>query len=113
VYREGFWAPDKDTKSKFPFPVESENQIGPKFVEKMNDVMDFISRHKGSQYGCTQYKGVSYCRLCNYRHNGSCEFWFYYKGKKYVFPEGLNHYFEEHSVHPTADFKKAIKAFKL
>ena len=50
-----------------------------------------------------QYRGLSPCRLCNNRANGSREYICTFRaagGEQLIFPEGFAHYVSEHNVAP-------------
>lgn len=94
--KEGFWCDkeDKDSPLKeLPFPLE--NQMS------KEDIEDFIPKLKNLQKKAKikSYMGYSQCRICE-KLNGTKT----YYNETFAWPEGLQHYIEEHGVQPSASF---------
>lgn len=94
--KEGFWCDkeDKDSPLKeLPFPLE--NQMS------KEDIEDFIPKLKNLQKKAKikSYMGYSECRICE-KLNGTKT----YYNETFAWPEGLQHYIEEHGVQPSASF---------
>jgi len=108
TFTEGFWYDDrdffKDDFTNLPYPKESTNEIDIEFIEKYKKVVekcDYFS-----------YMGNSICRLCK-QDNGNNEYEIVEDDIKYIFPEGILHYYENHNIKPSNEFKKVIMEFNL
>jgi hypothetical protein len=53
-----------------------------------------------------QYRGYSWCRICGFEDNGSAEF----TDGTYIWPTGLAHYVDKHSVRLPAEFLAHVDA---
>ena len=62
---------------------------------------DYLTLDPG--YHCVNYRGVSYCRICD-QSNGNKEITF----NGYTFPEGYIHYIIDHNIHIDPGFKQMI-----
>lgn len=95
----GYWADNESPESWLP---------NPKNLIAKNDYWDNVKKELCKyrdpkitlikyliSYGtpCNYYRGYSSCRICNERL-GSHEF----KDEIYVWPEGLDHYIEDHNI---------------
>jgi hypothetical protein len=55
-----------------------------------------------------EYLGSSYCRLCDLNFNGNKELKLIKDNITFTFPEGLIHYYIQHNVEPSNEFKEFI-----
>ena len=63
-----------------------------------------VSRYLAGGDRAISWRGLSWCRLCELKHNGShC-----LSDETYVWPEGLAHYVEVHSLRPPAEFLQHV-----
>lgn len=129
-FAEGFWRSssgrdaddtesDDDNKCNnlFPFPLESETQVDPEFLNKLFDIIEFAeSDHKKTDNSCTvtYFKGFSMCRLCGCR-NGSREYTFVNPNThvRFTIPSGLTHYYKDHNVAPSKEFVDFVMSFPI
>lgn len=84
----------------YPFP-KSETKGDTDFIAKFDDLL------KSDKIIEKNFLGSSKCRLCD-KNNGSKEFTLKYEGIDFIFPEGLRHYYEDHNVHPSKEFRNAV-----
>jgi hypothetical protein len=114
-YIEGYWASKDPTTvhpseldslyDKYPWPVDSGQPVDLKFLEKYKAVLseNFVNM--------TGYFGYSKCRFCH-KSNGSHEHTLVNKnGVKFICPQGLLHYYTEHRVQPSDEFRKFIEEY--
>jgi len=88
----GYWYSEREPE--FPMPTSADE------FEHKDEVIEYLNngevRHR--------WRGMSSCRLCDLRHNGSrC-----LTDRKYIWPEGLAHYVEEHNTPLPEEFIKYI-----
>lgn len=91
----------KNKLQTYPYPLGTNEKVDKKFLKKFKKVTEFAE--------FDNFKGTSWCRICN-EPNGSGEYTINYRGKIYKYPEGLEHYYVEHNVKPSDEFKEAIMA---
>jgi hypothetical protein len=118
-YIEGYWNNNTLKGIKLPYPIETNEEVPKNFLKKLEKLEDVIMDNNDNnilkeyrKIEFLQTKGYSRCRICNER-NGSCEYVFTYRNKKYRFPEGLRHYYENHNVQPTNEFYNTVMNYNI
>lgn len=100
---EGYWANlspiyDRErTRFKYNLPIVTDIPVDPKFMEKLNNMID------NDECESTHYCGFSTCRICD-KGNGSSEYKLSNGDISFKFPEGLIHYYKDHNVQPSEQF---------
>jgi hypothetical protein len=100
-YIEGYWR--SSYEKNYPFPKPTDQPVDSDFLSALKDMM--------STNQCNLYRGFSFCRLCN-ECNGSGEY--QVTGTldnlrvQFTFPDGILHYYTEHNVQPSKEFKKFV-----
>ena len=93
-------------KQTFPYPLPTMDFPDKKFIKKLKKLQEKI---QNNEIGETNNQcGDSYCRICVKTHIKSIESKFTFKKVKYCFPGGIIHYYENHGVHPSEEFKEAV-----
>lgn len=107
---EGYFSDKINDKSKYPFPISSNEPIDNQFIDKFIKIMNKC--YDDDDY--TQFLGLSKCRLCN-KMNGSGEYIINNEknGIKFYVPEGYIHYLKDHNVHPSPEFIQFINDFDI
>jgi class 3 adenylate cyclase/tetratricopeptide (TPR) repeat protein len=94
--QEGFWysrtSPDLPKPESRDTPWDGQT----KFLKKLT-----LAQREAMQIG---YRGWSSCRICGMQGNGSVTF----RLKDWEWPEGFQHYIQEHNVKPSRDFIEFI-----
>lgn len=95
----GYWSADDETESSWP-----------NVAERVDPDWDPVERRKVAEYlrngaYAIGYMGYSTCRFCR-RNNGSKEL----TDERYLWPEGLSHYVEDHDVRLPASFVAHVNA---
>jgi hypothetical protein len=98
-YVEGYWFNSNDEQRLLPFPKKTDVNVDTDFLEKLEITM--------SKYKPIMYFGPSGCRICN-EYCGSLEYVINNDNVKFIFPEGIMHYYKEHNVQPSTEFKNFI-----
>jgi hypothetical protein len=123
---EGYWRQYKipnpllDFYWSYPYPWQSISKPDSDFTTNLSVIMSYASSdctHDFQIDGSASvakigYKGWSNCRICG-RMNGSEEYVFRINGVKFRFPSGLMHYYTDHNVKPSPEFKAAIMSLKF
>lgn len=100
----------KNFKQTYPYPFPTTKKVNKEFIEKLKTLEKSIQNNKLGKI--KNQKGSSYCRICGVTNN-SKESSFEYKENKYKFPGGIFHYYEDHNVQPSKEFKKAVLGIKI
>jgi len=124
---EGYWRPhvtrsneeDNDSEA-YPFPVNSGKEVDKDFLVKLGKIMNIINYDEKTidttgkiTLSCLQYKGYSFCRLCDNNKNGSSDYILKKGNHRYTFPQGVMHYYKEHHVQPSDEFYELIMSIDL
>jgi hypothetical protein len=101
---EGYWAPLNrmyagDAHNLYNYPITTNEPVDPEFMEKLENVL------KSSR--STHYLGISNCRICE-EHNGASEYFIEKDGITFRMPEGMTHYYSEHMVQPSPEFREFV-----
>lgn len=102
-YVEGYWFNSiSEQTSTFPFPKETEKIVDINFLNKLKNCMSILKK--------IDYCGPSMCRICK-QCNGNIEYELIENDVKYLFPEGVMHYYQDHNVQPSDEFYALIMNF--
>ena len=106
---EGYWSnADIPSYDKYPSPKSSSSAVPAEFVERVKRVQEA----EGTEV--TEFRGYSHCRICGKEDNGLSEFAITRQdGVRVVWPEGLLHYYTEHSVMPSKEFYELINSLTV
>ena len=98
----GYWREDKAKKSELPYPTDF---IDNKLSQSLKEMLTNYICKKAKII--KEWKGYAKCRLCKERLGSAC-----LSDGIFIFPEGYDHYIEEHNVYPPKEFiMKAIKFY--
>lgn len=100
VYVEGYWSNEENPQ--YPTPFERKNvTIDRYFINKLKNAGKYIKVDEKI------YRGFSKCRICG-KLNGAGECSITKNGIKYIYPNGIIHYYEDHGVKPSDEFYQLI-----
>ena len=85
-------------------PIVTDVPVDDEFLNKFNLVQTVSP--------IESYMGVSKCRVCDCC-NGNGEYFATHNGVTFRFPNGLEHYYRDHNVHPSPEFREFIMNFDL
>jgi hypothetical protein len=109
VLAEGFWYSKSDAK-EMPYPRATDTKVDKDFLDKLKKAIDLLQKDMIGELAVVGE--LSYCRLC-LKENGSYEFVMEKDGRRFIFLEGIVHYYEEHNVQPSTEFKELIMSLVL
>ena len=101
--REGFWNDEQNRYPEFPMPEHSDVEFDDKF-----DILDKLHMIQMLTSSVFYAKGFSICRCCGVP-NGSMQ----YEACGYTWPEGFEHYIQDHNVRPSNDFITKVLNLKV
>lgn len=109
-YVEGYWFPKhqkylSEQQKKYPYPMASD-KVDNEIIEKINKLIE------DNKLEMTSSLGSSTCRLCDCT-NGGNEYSFKIDSINYKFPSGLIHYYKDHGVQPSKEFRDAILSLSI
>ena len=87
-----------------PHPVPQGSGVDAAFLDKLATVELYAYR--------VGFLGHSECRLCDKTENGCGEYSIKSGDLTFTFPEGLRHYYEEHNLHPSPEFRDFVETFQ-
>ncbi len=90
----GYWY--SDSEPELPMPDSNDS------VEHEAEIVAYLKNNRE----INAYRGMSPCRLCDLRNNGSREM----SDGVYIWPQGLAHYIEVHKTTLPAEFIEHILA---
>ena len=96
---ECYWFSSDYLNADYPIPLYGDT-MDTEFIEKLNQVLQKSTS--------TMYMGESLCRLCNIR-NGNSE----YSIGEFTLPSGALHYYKDHNVSPSAEFREYIMNYLI
>lgn len=103
IYREGYWNDLKNNHPDYPFPQIFDDKVDD-FIARLDIILSPNLPYK--KRGFMQL-GHSECRICGCM-NGYSDLFIRYDSITYIIPEGLMHYYKEHNVHPSEEFREFI-----
>jgi hypothetical protein len=106
---EGFWY-SKSGAKEMPYPRATDTKVDKDFLDKLKRTIDLLKKDMIGELAVVDE--LSYCRLC-LKENGFFEFAIEKDGQRFIFLEGIVHYYEEHNVQPSAEFKELIMGLAL
>ena len=101
---EGYWAPTKrmyvdDAWKLYNYPIVTSEPVDTEFLSKLNSILERLEPMR--------YFGCSNCRVCG-QNNGSTEYRIEKDGTTFRMPEGMTHYYVDHNVHPSPEFREFV-----
>jgi hypothetical protein len=101
---EGYWAPKQrmyagDAWHLYNYPIVTDEPVDTEFLIKLENLLWSAK----SEF----YLGLSTCRVCS-ENNGASEYSIEKNGVTFRLPEGMMHYYREHKVHPSPEFREFI-----
>jgi hypothetical protein len=109
---EGFWKGKEEQDMTLQTPLESFNKVDINFINKLDSIMELVKSHIFYNGTYCEYAGDSLCRICN-NSNGCGEYKIAHGNITFCFPSGLIHYYKDHNVHPSNDFKNWVTCVDL
>lgn len=100
ISREGFWKTGRGSMLPTPLPLGKPWVGRRRFLQALENIQRRSVLH--------HYKGWSNCRICGCR-NGSGE----YQNDGWRWPQGYQHYVEDHNVKPSLAFLEFILGEKV
>jgi len=107
VYVEGYWQ-RKGEICQYPFPKKTNEKVDEVFLANLEHIMKTLNGTDNAK----QYFGASNCRICD-KYNGSNEYKINYLDNEYRFPDGLIHYYKDHNVQPSMEFKEIVMKYPI
>lgn len=103
-YIEGYWAPKRrmyagDAWRLYNMPEVTSEPVDTEFLSKLNNILERLEPMR--------YLGFSECRVCG-QNNGSTEYRIEKDGTTFRMAEGITHYYVEHNVHPSPEFREFV-----
>lgn len=97
----GYWHEKGDRKNVWPLKPTLDKKRKNILVLKRLDKLEKKARVRA-------FKGWSECRICG-EHNGSREYSLEIDGIRYIWPEGLRHYLEDHKMIPSGALYRMLR----